>query len=251
MKMNRFTTTLLLTISCSGIASASQTIEPSEILKVVDAHRGLSGDYSNRMKIEVYEDKKLSSTTKYQMWVGREDQERKVLLRYLSPAQERNNLVLFRDNKMWVYNQKTSRPIPVSASQRLSGSASIGDTVNIELQKYYNATIEPEGKKGQINLSLKASNSRALYKQVELTVHAKTYAPIHARFLTKSGKLLKTAHYRSYRKIGRQEVCSEIIIEDALRPKFLTRTLFSSFDSSELPTAYFDKNYLPKVNFEN
>ena len=234
---------LLLTTAAFG-----QNKELDSLLGVVDEYRGLRVSYTNGMKISTFKNKKLDNTKEFNVLISPEE-DRKVLIRYLSPAYERNNLVLFANNKMWVYNTKSSRPVPISFSQRLLGDASVGDVVNIEWRGNYDGDIIVEDSIPYRIVDLKATNRKAVYKRLKLFLDKKTNKPIKCELLTHSRKLLKTVYYRKFINHGDKELLSEVVITDDIKKDKVTQISFNNFKEGVINPQYFNKNYLPEIKF--
>jgi outer membrane lipoprotein-sorting protein len=174
-------------------------------------------------------------------------EERDILLRYLTPAVEHNNLILSRDDKMWIYTSKTSRPIPISMQQRLLGDASIGDVLNVELRNRYKGSMSRQGK--SLLLELESITASALYDKIKLTVDGTTYRPIQAEFLTRNGKPLKGLRFVSFVKSNGKEIASQLEITDRIEKARITRIKFSGFQFTVLPDSYFSKDNLRNMQF--
>jgi len=220
----------------------------SSLLTLVDSYRGLSSDYYVEMHIAYFEAQELQSQKQLGLWVSVVSEPRDVLLRYLAPANERNNLILSKGHNMWVQNRRTSRPVPISMSQRLLGDASVGDAINIELSGNYNGAFTESG--DTTALSLVASTPSQLYKKIEMKVNTRNGRPIEAHFLTANGKILKKAFYTSTTNFEGESVVNEIIIVDGINESRVTKISFSHFQKQTLPATHFNKNGLSSIRFE-
>lgn len=217
------------------------------ILRQVDRYRGLERSYTADLEIKYYENNKEKSGNTFRAMVRFREQKRDILLRYLTPATDYNNLILSRDDKMWIYMRKTSRPIPISMQQRLLGDASVGDVLNVEFRNRYKGTMTRQDK--TILISLDAVNASALYEKVQLTVDERSYRPIQARFLTRNGKELKLLRFVSFIKTNGREIASQMEIADRIEKARMTRIKFSGFSFSVLPAGYFEKDNLRTMQF--
>jgi hypothetical protein len=228
-----------------GQSQSSVTID--SILTKVDHYRGLTCDYSAETGIQNLKNGRIDASNNLKLWVHWEENSRKVLLRYLSPSNERDNLVLSYEEKMWIMTRSTSRPIPVSMSQRLLGGASIGDVANIEWRGNYEGTVERKDSLMVLNLS--AIKKNALYEKITLTIRSKDCRPISADFLSKSGKSLKEAQFESFERVSNQEVVTKMTINDRLNAGLSTVVSFGAYKKEVLPSGYFDKNNLVNIRF--
>jgi hypothetical protein len=219
----------------------------NKILALVDQYRGLERSYIADLAIKYYENKREKSGNTFKIMIRFHNDQRDILLRYLTPETDFNNLILSRDNKMWVYTRKTSRPIPISIQQRLLGDASIGDVLDVDLRNRYAGTIENQGKTSLIKLS--AIVNDALYDKVNLTIDAVTCRPVQADFQTRTGKLLKQLRFLTFTKVNGKEIASRMEILDKVETARVTSIFFSGFRFSNLPASYFEKDNLRNMQF--
>ena len=66
------------------------------------------------------------------------------LVRYLSPPRDEGKLVLLDASKMWFYDPASKTSIRISAQQRLTGQASNGDVLTVNLGHDYTAKLSGE-----------------------------------------------------------------------------------------------------------
>lgn len=232
---------LLLSVAASGQVAWTQERLDS-LLSCVDRFRGLEGDHQSDLEIETWEDGKPGESSKYRLKVHPSPSARAVLLRVLSPDVEKGNLILSSGQDMWILTRRTSRPVPVSVQQRLLGDASIGDVLNVELRGRYRGSVTEVGQ--FLSLDLEASRPDALHERIQLRVRAGSARPVEARFLTRSGKLLKSLRYKGFVRTGGQELASELEILDAVNVKRQTRVRFSHFVPGKFPVGTFGKDNL-------
>ncbi|NLL14070.1 MAG: outer membrane lipoprotein-sorting protein [Fibrobacter sp.] len=225
----------------------SEQLLIKEILHRVDECRGALHDYSSKFTIEFYREDKLQSSSEYIVWINWTDNERCYLVRYLSPPNQRDNLILSKDKKMWIQTKKTTRPIPITMSQRLMGDVAVGDIIDVDLSGKYDGKILQ--KDTSVAIDLVANTNSALYKKIILEADARTHLPKKAEFMTASGKPLKTAYYKLDGLFEKKKVVSEIIIIDNINTTKITKINFSEYKSESLPDSYFNKNYLSKIAF--
>lgn len=176
------------------------------------------------------------------------------LLRFVQPARDAGKLMLKSGADLWFYDPSTKASVRISPQQRLMGQASNGDVVTVNFARDYKAeliaeesTTDGERKpRKAIKLLLTAATDGAAYGSVELWVDADSSAPIKARFLSESGRLLKTAFYRRFQRQLGAERPTETVIIDGLTPSAVTIVRFSDYVSRNLPANWFQRDHLPR-----
>ena len=116
----------------------------------------------------------------------------------LEPARFRGTKLLQVERNMWLTKPGLSKPISISARQRMLGQAANGDIAATNYAKDYTATLAGED---MINgeacyvLELKARHNRTTYDRVRYWVTKNREVALKAKFYALSGKLLKTASF--------------------------------------------------------
>ena len=141
----------------------------------------------------------------------------------LEPVRFKGSKLLQVGRNMWLTRPGLSKPIPISARQRMSGQASNGDIAATNYAKDYEAELlREEAVKGEACyvLDLKAKHRRTTYDKIRYWISKKRGVGIKAEFLSLSGKLLKTAHFDYDNSIQykgkRVAFISRMMIRDAL-----------------------------------
>jgi hypothetical protein len=180
------------------------------------------------------------------------------LIRFVKPARDAGKVMLKAGADLWFYDPGTKASIRISPQQRLLGQAANGDVVTVNFAKDYTATLagteeiqDGERKLRRSNrLKLESSSDDATYAQVELWLDADNHRPLKARFFAESGRVLKTAYYRRYATQLGVERPTETVIIDGLNPQSVTLLRMSDYAARDLPTAWFNKDHLPRFQPE-
>ena len=176
------------------------------------------------------------------------------LVRFVLPARDTGKLMLKNGNDLWFYDPGTKASVRISPQQRLLGDAANGDVITVNFARDYKATLaaeetitDGERKPRRSNkLALAATSEDATYAAIELWVDAANNWPIKARFLADSGRLLKTAFYRKFeQQLGAMRPTETVII-DGLNPQSVTLVRLSDFVARNIPTSWFQRDYLPR-----
>lgn len=171
------------------------------------------------------------------------------LMEILTPASARGRKILMRGSNMWFSSPNVSKPVPISARQRLTGQASYGDIAATNYVDNYTATLLAndsfEGVPCYV-LDLSAANKSVTYDKVKYWVAEGSGLAVKAEFYTLSGKHIKTATFKYENSISKAKVMipfvSEMRIEDALNGKAVTTLRYSSVESRALTARDFQLN---------
>jgi hypothetical protein len=185
----------------------------------------------------------------YKAELGQEGDAR-ALVRFIDPPSEKGKSLLSIFDKLWYYEPKLRRPIPISRQQRLVGQVSNGDVVATDFDLSYisklAATEDCEGRKCY-RLELQRRWAHVTYPKIIYWVDAENYHPYKAEFLATNDKLIKRAWYKDYKPALGVERPHEIYIEDSLKKEQYTRMLYSDVRLEAVPEAYFQKEYLLRL----
>ncbi|MEK8053316.1 outer membrane lipoprotein-sorting protein [Ideonella sp. DXS22W] len=176
------------------------------------------------------------------------------LLRFVQPARDTGKLLLKNGGDLWFYDPGTKASVRISPQQRLLGDASNGDVVTVNFARDYKAAVAAEetiadGERKQrksVKLMLTAASEDSTYAAIELWIDAESRAPLKARFMADSGRLLKTAYYRKFQPQLGADRPTETVIIDGINPQSVTIVRFSDYAARNLPTSWFQRDYLPR-----
>jgi outer membrane lipoprotein-sorting protein len=176
------------------------------------------------------------------------------LVHFVQPARDAGKLLLKNGRDMWFFDPATKSSVRISPQQRLMGEAANGDVITVNFARDYRAELAAEEtitdgerrSRESLKLRLTAATDEATYAAAELWVDARTYAPLKARFLADSGRLLKTAFYRRVQpQLGAQRPTETVII-DGLNPQAVTLVRLSDFAARNIPATWFQRDHLPR-----
>jgi len=166
------------------------------------------------------------------------------------PARFKGSRLLQVAHNMWLTRPGLSKPIPISARQRMSGQASNGDIAATNYAGDYaaqvNATETLEGELCHV-LDLSARHKRATYERIRYWVSVKRGVGLKAEFFSLNGKLLKSARFEYDNRIDheglRMPFISRMVIRDALIDAETTME-FGAVQVKKIATAEFDLGQL-------
>ncbi|MBC9251903.1 outer membrane lipoprotein-sorting protein [Pseudomonas alcaligenes] len=174
----------------------------------------------------------------------------RALVRFVDPPSERGKSLLSIFDKLWYYEPKLRRPIPISRQQRLVGQVSNGDVVATDFDTSYISKLVGEeacGERQCYRLELLRRWAYVTYPKIVYWVDTQNDHPYKAEFLSSNDKVLKRAWYRDYKMALGVERPHEIYIEDSLQKEQYTRMLYSDVRLEEVPESYFQKEYLLRL----
>ena len=177
------------------------------------------------------------------------------LLQYVEPPRDAGKRVLLDGRSFWFFEPASQASVRISAQQRLTGQAAIGDVLTVNLAADYSSTIAGEEtiddaarqKRNCWHLEMKAASDTAVYNRVEYWVEKNTSRPVKGKFYSDSGRLLKTIYYRNYTERLGAVRPAEAVILDAVDSSLATIATFGDSRFQEVPDAWFQRDYLPRL----
>lgn len=178
---------------------------------------------------------------------------RNSLVEFLEPRKLRGRKILMVGKNMWFAAKTLSKPVPISARQRLLGQAANGDIASTDYASDYLPKLLDirECQQGQCYvLELTANTGNAAYKRIEYWINTRTMQGIRADFFATSGKLFKTAEfeYKNQLTIGgiTYPFVSRITLIDAIQTKLRTVLDYASPEQTQLSERLFDLRRLSR-----
>lgn len=231
----------------------SQTfaLDANEILAKVDEHRAIGSSFNFTLKIDDYEQGKVSQSA---LMSGSAKGESKTFVKYDEPANMRGKKLLMVGDDLFVFIPKTQRPVRLTPSQRLMGQASNGDVMNVRFTADYTPLFTREEsivtKTGDILcivLELTAKRRSSPYNKMVLWVDASNNFPVKADCYALSGKLLKTVEYSTIKEFAGKKILSKTILYDKIVKDTYTIIEFMDMVEFDVPDQFFNKEYLMRM----
>ncbi len=177
------------------------------------------------------------------------------LVRYVEPPRDAGKMALLDNRVLWFYDPASKASVRISPQQRLIGQAAIGDVLTVNLAADYTGTlvgtetIQDAARADKLcwHLDMTAATDLATYFRVEYWVEQGSFYPIKAKFYSDSGRLLKILYYRAFEpQLGRVRPTEAVII-DAVDTALVTTVKSSDYRLQEIPEAWFQRDYLPRL----
>ena len=166
------------------------------------------------------------------------------------PASDRGQIMLMRGRDLWVFLPNVSQPVRVPLSQRLTGQVANGDLARANFTGDYTPrllrTEQVDGEATYV-LELLANDRAVTYHKVLYWVKQANAFPHRAEFYSVSDRLLKTAHYQNFVKMGGRLRPSRLVLQDALRNGEESVLEYSDLRARDLPDKIFTKDYLKRL----
>ncbi len=180
------------------------------------------------------------------------------LIQFVEPLRDTGKLLLKAGSDMWFYDPSAKASVRISPQQRLMGQAANGDVVTVNFARDYKAQQSAEESitdgerrsRETLKLSLVAVVAEATYPSIDLWVDSDSAAPIRARFMAESGRLLKTAFFRRFQRQLGAERPTETVIIDGVNTQAVTVVRFTEFQYRNLPVSWFQRDHLPRFQGE-
>ncbi len=180
------------------------------------------------------------------------------IVRYIEPPRDAGKMALLDGTVLWFFDPASKASMRISPQQRLIGQATIGDVLTVNLAIDYAGTligaesIQDSARKSRYcwHLDMKAANDHATYNRVEYWVEKTTAHPIKAKFYSDSGRLLKILYFGKFAAELGGVRPTEAIIIDAVDSSLVTRIDFGDYQFQEIPDAWFQRDYLPRLRID-
>lgn len=183
---------------------------------------------------------------------GRVKDSYKSLVIYNKPSSIKGRVLLMVKENMWIYIPGTRRPLRISPQQQIMGNVSNADVARVVYNLDYQLDSTQEDTfdgRTVLKLILNKKSDGAAYKSITLWVEKDTYKPIKADHYALSGKLLKTAYYKSYKEILGKERPTIIEIHDALNKSDVSIMEYIDIKIEDTPDSYFQKTFMDRIKY--
>lgn len=243
---------LIVCVLCfagGGVQAESTDVDANAIVAKADAIRFPT--YGFQVDIDVVtieEDEATGEVRKYRILSKGND---RTLVSTMAPASEKGQFLLMRDKDLWVFLPKVRQPVRLPLSQKLTGQVANGDLARANFAGDYNASLagtETIDDEVFYILDLTAARRGVTYHRVKYWVSQLDNRPYKAEFYALSNRLLKTARYENYAKLGDRLRPTKLSLQDAIGRKERSIMIYKDMRKRELPDKVFTKQYLKKLN---
>jgi outer membrane lipoprotein-sorting protein len=226
-----------------GGLHAAVSLSASDILAAADRSRNGWDSFVVDVVITTYKAAHADEASRYQVFIKEPD---KTLVKF-EDVRDRGKVLLELDEAMWFYLPSTSRPIRVTALQRLTGNASNADVAQRTYATAYTPVLAGEevvkGKAAYV-LDLTAKKKGTTYQQIRYWVATETLLPLKAEFTLTSGKASKMTEFEEYQTVQGHRLLTRQVIYDLLRNEQQTVMEYRNYQGRPLPDKMFSQSYL-------
>jgi outer membrane lipoprotein-sorting protein len=247
MKSVTLLSTIALALQLFLPARLTAEDNPLKILEDSDLARGgLGHGYNWKVKLESSDEDGESSFLYLVKSKGNNAH-----VSVLEPARSKGEVMLFNDRTIWFFKKTLSKPVAISARQKLSGQAVNGDIASTNYARDYIGKIigeeDVDGKACYV-LDLKSKSDKSTYDGIKYWVSKKKRLGLKAEFLSLEGKPLRVATFKYGNKLkisGKSiDFVSEVKIIDAQNPKSFSVMTYTSPKIDTPPDSLFNVNNL-------
>lgn len=230
---------LVLLMGLSGAQSSmsyadSSSLTPQQIVAASDRTRG-GGLSGIEWKIDITGEDGKGPLGKHSYLVKASGNNS--LAQTLYPPRNRGTRLLQLERNMWFGKPSLSKPVSISARQKMIGMASNGDIASTNYANDYNATVlrsEPVNGEDSHVLELLAKNRFVTYDRIVYYVSSARLVPLKAEFYTVSGKLFKTASFDAYSNLELNNGKHQLFIKNMTIRDAIERSNYSVLDYQDV-----------------
>jgi len=244
-----------LALFAAGRLAQAQTAQ--EIVAATDKVRNPAQPFRTTLKLTEYVAGKERDHDSLAVFSKEDPSTRQFrnLVQYVEPARDAGKRVLLDGHSLWFYDPDSKVSVRISAQQRLIGQAAIGDILTVNLATDYTASLlgteridDATRQPRQCwHLDLRAANDLATYNRVEYWVEQGSFHPIKGKFYSDSGRLMKILYFRNFAERLGAVRPTEAIIIDAIDSSLATTATFGDYARQEIPEAWFQRDFLPRL----
>lgn len=238
----------LFTVASPSHARSPADISPDEIIEKADRIRFPSESFQVDITINTTAPERDTDTRKYRI-LSKGNDRTVVMTTY--PEVERGQIMLMRDNDLWSFLPSLSQPVRLPLSQRLTGQVANGDLARANFSSDYTPEllrVETIDDQSYYVLELTAARRGVTYHRVLYWVNQRNFYPYMAQFYTKSGRHMKTALYKGFKRMEGRIRPTQLVLNDELREGEQSVLDYSDMRLRKLPDKVFTKQYLKKLN---
>jgi outer membrane lipoprotein-sorting protein len=232
--------------------AAQDRITAEQILTKLDRIRQPARSFAVSAAVTEFREGKKDREATFRMFARKMGSGFDSLTVCLSPAADLNKLLLARGNKLWFYDPKSARPVPVSPYQFRNHSF-VFDAVNNNLEAAYVAQIEGEQAVSDLGRTQRKARLIKLiprdHKSGLITrywLDNETSSPIKSEILTGDGKVLRTVYYSELKNVLGETRPTKIVVVNPVE-RSVAEVKFSAFSYFDAPDSVFEEDLMPKA----
>lgn len=169
----------------------------------------------------------------------------------LAPPGDRNKLLLAKDDRLWFYDPKSARALPVSPMQfrnhffimeSLNRALGAGDSVALEPEAVI-VDLSDHQFSAQVLVFTSNDNRGA---KVRYWLERETHRPIKSEVSSAGGKLLRTVYYSDYKHVLGEKRAMRMVVLNAVEHT-VSEIKLSAFVYRDSPDSLFEETFMPRA----
>lgn len=170
----------------------------------------------------------------------------------LAPPADRNKLLLAKGDKLWFYDPRSARSVPVSPFQfrnhsfvldALSSALSPGYSANVSADEVVVDLSRRQSKAYLLTLIPRESRKGSAPK-IRYWLEKESRRPIKSEVSSAGGKLMRTVYYSDFRNLLDESRPMKFIVINAIE-RTVSEFRLSAFAYREAPDALFEEAFMP------
>ena len=214
-----------------SVCLADQTLSPEELLRRADVGALAPESFRSRMRLTAGDKPPLE----VEVWRKGES---RTLVRLLGPK-ESGKYLLRLGSVLWFLAPGAKKPVRLSPSYRLRGSATLDDVLGLQYARDYKMASATDIEDGLVALDLTARGPGAIYPAVRYVVRRSTLRPVRAEYRLPSGKVATIVEFAQWSPGGRP-YASRLLVRDALHGGATTAVDVLEVEARPVPEGLFD-----------
>lgn len=226
----------------TALSASAGALDPQEMLARADAARGEVREGVAHIRATTVRDGKPGAPQDLDLYVA--DGERALCV--FRGGQQHDRRILAVGNRVWLIVPGASKPVPLSANQRLLGGAMLADVTRTRLAEMFTATKRPgeesvDGTACAV-LDLAAVSAKLAYRTGVLWVATSDGLPRRLRLSLENGKPARELLYLAYAHEKGRPLLTKLEVRDLLAHGGGVATVleFLSFERAQLDPTLFE-----------
>jgi outer membrane lipoprotein-sorting protein len=172
----------------------------------------------------------------------------------LAPPADRNKLLLAKGDKLWFYDPRSVRPVPVSPFQFRNHSFVL-DALSSALSLDYSAELDADETvvdlsrrqfKANVLTLTPRGNRRGNASRIRYWIDKEIRRPIKSEVSSASGKLLRSVYYSDFRNVLGELRPMRLVVINAIE-RTVSEIKLSAFSYRDSAKSVFDETSMPQA----
>src|ERR1700730_1883197 len=244
----------LLSILCAAVLFAEDKPWAEKILAQLDRIRLPARSFMADLRFVEFRQGKKERELMLRMYARKTTSGFDSLFVCLAPSADRNKLLLAKGDRLWFYDPKAERPVPVTPFQFRNHSFVL-DALSSALSLDYSAEVK--GDEAIVDLARRPfatcvlqltprENRKSSKGTIRYWLDKQIYRPIKDDVASASGKVLRTVYYGDFKNVLGESRPMKLIVINAIEGT-VSKIRFSGFAYHDAPDAAFAESTTPQA----